>query len=162
MGGLDTGFTPHTLTPGFRTFASTILFLAHLPWNPYPPSDENGVPAAPSLTLSHTSPWVFPLVTIQSQDGLQNESCRGHPHTQRQAQQVFQVCPSDTTAEKEIPGCNDCLQPRYLIWVVPQHIQWDPHFFILLLWEQIQTTSVWTVHTALGAPCPTLGEQIGG
>lgn len=79
-----------------------------------PPHQPLGLPTGDPVSLS------------RPRMGCSKIAAEGTPHTQRRAQQVFQVCPSDTTAEKEIPGCNDCLQARHLTWVAPQHLSGTP------------------------------------
>lgn len=90
------------------------------------PSQPLGLPTGDPVSLSYL------------RMGCSERAAKGPPtHTQRQrAQQVFQVCPSDTTAEKEIPGCNDCLQPRHLTWVAPQHPSGTPISTYCHLWSK--------------------------
>lgn len=104
LGRLDTGSTPHTPTPGSQTSASACLPWAHLPRGPglpdtHPEMIRRGSQQPPPNTLPYQTPG-FPMVGLCCpRMGCSRKVAENTP-TPRRAQQVFQVCPSDTTTKK--------------------------------------------------------------
>lgn len=105
LGRLDTGSTPHTPAPSSGTSASARQPLKHLLWGPglpgaHPDMTRRGSQQPPSQHPPIPAPGFPHWWACAVLDGLQQESSGEHSHTQRRAQQVFQVCPSDTTTKK--------------------------------------------------------------
>lgn len=129
---------------------------------PYPPSDEKGVPVALSPTPSLASLWAFPLVTLFCpRMGCSIRAAKGTPTPRGGLSRFFRSALLTPQLRKKFLAVMTVYNQDTSSGWYPSTLSGTPISVSCYLWEQIQTPSVWTVHIALGAPCPTLGGQAG-